>query len=85
MLTVPTLIPQREHFTTPERHSTAWTLTKRGQTAMCEAWTHAFGFELRASIGSELVQSEVCRTSDELLGVQADRRAAFEAKGWTCP
>lgn len=38
---------------------------KRGQTATCEAWTHAFGFELRALVGSEWVQSEVCRTAED--------------------
>lgn len=83
IMPVPPLMPQRDHFTTPERHSTAWTLTKRGTTATCEASTHAFGFELRALVASELVQSEVCRTSEDLWRVQADWRAAFEAKGWT--
>jgi hypothetical protein len=79
---VPTLIPRREFFTLPERLSPAWTLTKGTKTAVCLVWSHEFGFELRAVIGSDLVQSQVCRSQDDLIRVQDEWRAAFEAKGW---
>lgn len=53
------------------------------KTATCEVWSHVLGFELRACIGSELEQSAVCRSQEELVRVQGEWRAAFEAKGWT--
>jgi hypothetical protein len=42
----------------------AWTMTKSSKTAKCTVWSHEFGFELRLTIGTELVQSEVCRSQD---------------------
>jgi hypothetical protein len=73
----PPLIPKREHFTQPERLSPAWTLTKGTKMATCEVWSHVLGFELRALVGFELVQSQVCRSQDEMIRVQEERRAAF--------
>jgi hypothetical protein len=80
---VPPLVFRREFFTKPERLSPAWALTKGGKTATCEVWSHVLGFELRAFVGAELVQSQVCRSQDELVRVQDEWRAAFEAKGWS--
>jgi hypothetical protein len=40
------------------------------------------GFELRALVGSELVQSQVCRSQEKVIHEQEAWRAAFEAKGW---
>jgi hypothetical protein len=80
---VPTLIPRREFFTQAERLSTAWMLTKGTKTATCEAWSHVFGVELRALVGAELVQSQVCRSQEDVIRVQDEWRAAFEAKGWS--
>lgn len=37
---------------------------------MCEVWSHQFGFELRMMVGRELLQSEVCRTQEDLIEVQ---------------
>jgi hypothetical protein len=71
---VPPLIPRREHFTRAERLSPAWTLMKDGRTATCEVWSHEFGFELRVLVGSELVQSAVCRSQDDLIRVQEEWR-----------
>jgi hypothetical protein len=79
---VPPLIPRREFFTQPERLSPAWTLTKGTKTASCEVWSHVFGFELRALVGAEMVQSQVCRSQDDVIRVQDEWRATFEAKGW---
>jgi hypothetical protein len=79
---VPSLIPRREFFTQSELLSRAWTLTRASKTATCEVWSHVLGFELRAFIGSELVQSQVCRSQEELVRAQEKWRAVFEAKGW---
>jgi hypothetical protein len=74
---------RREFFDQPERLSPAWTLTKGTKTAVCEVWSHVLGFELRALVGAEMVQSQVCRSQDEMIRVQEEWRAAFEAKGWS--
>lgn len=76
------LIPQREHWSDPERLSPSWTLSKGGTTAECVVWSHQFGFELRVTVGADLVQSQVCRTQQDLIRVQETWRAAYEAKGW---
>ena len=42
---------------------------------------HEFGFELRLIVG-ELMRSQVCRSSDEVLDTQESWKAAMIAKGW---
>lgn len=79
---MPPLVPRREFFTQPECVSLAWTLTRGSKTATCEAWSLVLGFELRALVGSELVQSQVCRSQEKVIHEQEAWRAAFEAKGW---
>jgi len=77
-------VPQRLFWPgQAERLSPAWSLTKNHKTAECSVWSHQFGFELRLNIASELVQSQVCRTGDKLTELQAEWRAALEAKGWS--
>jgi len=80
---VPPLVPRREFWTQPERLSPAWTLAKNGKTASCEVWSHVLGFELRACVGAELVQSQVCRSQEDLIRLQEEWRAAFEQRGWS--
>jgi hypothetical protein len=59
----------------------AWRLYKRDREARCQLWSHEFGFELRLVIG-ELMRSQVCKTSDEVLDVQESWKAAMEERGW---
>lgn len=75
-------IPQREHFNGAELLSPVWALRKGTKAATCEAWSHQFGFELRVTIGRELVQSQVCRTQPDMIETQDAWRKAYEAKGW---
>jgi hypothetical protein len=82
LFAVALLVPRREYFIHPERLSPAWSLTKGAKTATCEVWSHVLGHEVRAFVGTELVQSAVCRTLEELIRTQDEWRAAFEAKGW---
>jgi hypothetical protein len=77
-----TIIPQRQHFSGAELLSPAWTLMKGRNRAECAVWSHSFGFELRLTVGAELVQSQVCRTQEDLITYQESWRSAFEAKGW---
>jgi hypothetical protein len=39
-------------------------------------------FELRLTVVTELPQSEVCRTQEDLVAVQERWRAGLEVKGW---
>jgi hypothetical protein len=59
-----------------------WTLTKSGRPMTCSLVTHPIGWELRLRIGSELFQSELCRTEDNVFDVSGKRRSEAEAKGW---
>lgn len=77
------LIPQREHFNGAAQLSPAWTLSKGRKCAECVVWSHQFGFELRLTVGAELLQSQVCRTQEKLIETQEEWRTALEAKGWT--
>jgi hypothetical protein len=76
------LVPRREDFGHPEHLSLAWSLMD-SKTAACEVWSHVLGFELRALVSDELIQSQVCRSQDELVRVQEEWRTAFEASGWS--
>jgi hypothetical protein len=78
-----TLVPIREHFTEPERLSPAWTLHKGRKKAECSVWSHVLGFELRLDAGGHLLQTEVCRTQDDLIRVQEEWRVALVGKGWS--
>jgi len=76
------LIPPRQHFTTAELLSPAWTLIKGQKRARCDVWSNQFGFELRLTIGDELVRSQVVCTHEDLIRVQEQWRAALETMGW---
>jgi hypothetical protein len=78
---MPTNILQREHCDGPAFLGNAWALTKGARIARCELFSHQFGWELRLMIG-ELVRSQVCRTTDEILSVQEEWRAALRTRGY---
>ena len=42
---------------------------KRDRESRCQLWSHEFGFELRLMVG-ELMRSQVCKSSDEVLDTQ---------------
>jgi hypothetical protein len=48
-------------------------------------FTHVFGHELRLEVRGQLVESQVCRSDEEILNYQEWWRAALEAKGWKKP
>lgn len=76
-------VQQREHWSGgPAFLGNAWMLTKAGRTATCALHSHDFGWELRLTIG-ELVRTQVCRTSEEVLSVQEDWRRALEQRGYS--
>jgi hypothetical protein len=77
--------PQRFAWSgTPERLSPVWTLTKDRRAAICELWSHQFGFELRLMIsGDDLPRTHVCRDQQEFIAVDEAWRKALEEQGWT--
>ena len=60
---------------------TAWTLHKRDREARCALVSHQLGWELRLMVG-ELVRSQVCRSSDEILETAEAWKRAMVARGW---
>jgi hypothetical protein len=73
---------QREHWTgEPAFLGNAWTMKKRQHVAVCELFSHQLGWELRLTIG-ELLRSQVCRSSDEVLRVQEEWRRTLEDRGY---
>jgi hypothetical protein len=59
-----------------------WTLHKGTQTAACVVWPHLVGWELRLMVGAEVLQSQVCRSDDDLLTTQDHWHTAMREKGW---
>jgi hypothetical protein len=72
----------------PERLPDIFRLTKQksGGTlcAVCELWTHSFGWELRLTIdGRGLQMSSVVRSAGEMTKTADTWRAAMTEKGWS--
>jgi hypothetical protein len=57
-------------------------MTKRRHVATCALFSHQFGWELRLTIG-ELLRTQVCRSTDEVLRVQEDWKHALEQRGYS--
>jgi len=60
-------------------------LKKNRRTATCKLRSHQFGWELRLFIGSQddVVQTQVCRSQDDVLTTGEQWKAAMQEKGWT--
>lgn len=72
----------REHWIGgPVFLGNAWTMAKSWRTATCALFSHQFGWERRLTI-RELVRSQVCRSSDEVLRVQEEWRRTLETRGY---
>jgi hypothetical protein len=59
----------------------AWTLRKGDKVARCSLVTHPLGWELRL-ITTDLLRSQVCRSTEEVLNTHERWRAAMTEKGW---
>jgi hypothetical protein len=69
----------------PERLSDAFRLTKPkgdgAMTAVCEDWSHPFGWELRLTVdGHGLMMTSVVRSAGEMLSTSDQWRAAMIEK-----
>jgi hypothetical protein len=75
--------PQRDYWTGEQTElGDAWTLHKGGKVARCYLMSHLFGWEVYLTVGDELLRSQVCRSSQDVLETQDAWRVAMLAKGW---
>jgi hypothetical protein len=60
-------------------------LKKNGRESTCKLRSHQFGWELLLFVGQQLevVQSQVCRSQDEVLTTGEQWKAAMIENGWT--
>jgi hypothetical protein len=73
---------QREHWDgDPIELGDAWTLRKGEKVARCIVVTHPLGWELRL-MTSDLLRSQVCRSSEEILNTHEAWKTAMVEKGW---
>jgi hypothetical protein len=54
----------------------------RLRVAVCEVWTHYFGWELRLYIDREPRRSRVCYDSEQLREISQFWCASLAARGW---
>jgi hypothetical protein len=79
-------IIQRRDFDGVAREEALWWTLRRDATkgaALCRMLTHPLGHELRLEVSGQVVQSQVCRTDEDVLTCQERWRAVLEMKGWT--
>ena len=67
----------------PRQIGTCWRFRKSKRKAQCELWSHIVGWELRLIASGELLQSQVCRTQEEVFDTFEQWKAAMLEKGWT--
>jgi hypothetical protein len=71
----------REHWDgDPIELGDAWTLRKSEKVARCILVTHLLGWELRL-MTTDLLRSQVCRSSDEILDTGEQWKTAMIEKG----
>lgn len=60
-------------------------LKKNGREATYKLRSHQFGWELLLFVGTqaEVVQTQVCRSQDDVLTTGEQWRAALQEKGWS--
>jgi hypothetical protein len=74
--------PQREDWNGhPVELGNAWILRKGNKVARCVLVTHPLGWELRL-MTPDLLRSQVCRSSEEVLNSHEQWKAAMIVKGW---
>ena len=75
--------PQRERWAGHHVElGAAWTMRKREKVATCILVSHPLGWELRL-MTTDLLRSQVCRSSQEILTTHEARKTALLTAGWT--
>lgn len=57
-------------------------MAKDEHRAVCELWSHQFGWELKLLVDGELRRSQVCREQDIVFATFEGWREAMNEKGW---
>jgi hypothetical protein len=74
---MPLQVLQRDpYFAGPRKQGDLFILKKGERSAVCELWSHQFGFELRLEAAGELLQSQVCRSDREVFDTFEEWKAA---------
>lgn len=76
---------QLDWYSSPGDLGELFILKKDRREATCKLRTHQFGWELLLFVGrqSEVVQSQVCRSQDDVLTTGEQWKAAMIEKGWS--
>jgi hypothetical protein len=83
---MPLQVLQRPHWHgTPVALGELFILHKNRRGAKAIIFTHQLGWEVRLLIGAqaEVVQTQVCRTQDEVFDCGEQWKAAMVEKGWS--
>ena len=68
----------------PKELGELFVVRKNGREAVCKLMSHQFGWECRLYVGqqTEIVQTKVCRTEDEVFTTGEEWKAALRSKDW---
>lgn len=67
----------------PEPIGEMWKATLGTRTIRCAVATHRLGWELRLSVGDELMRSQVCKTQNQVFDASEAWQAEANQKGWS--
>jgi hypothetical protein len=69
---------QREFWSgVPRKQGDTFRLSKGTKTAECELWSHLLGWELRLMAAGEFLQSQVCRSQEEVVDTSDQWKVAM--------
>lgn len=54
----------------------------RSVQAVCQLWSHQFGWELRLLVDGAVQRTQVCRSQEEVFETYEGWRRAMSEKGW---
>lgn len=66
----------------PEQLTPSWRLTKDRKVAVCEVWSHRFGWEVKLGIAGSMIRTHVCRTATEMMTTFDQWKTEMRNAGW---
>jgi hypothetical protein len=82
---MPRQVPQRNDWNggQPIKIGEVFHVQKDQKRAVCELWTHPFGWELRLEAAGEIIQTQVCRSQEGRGRPFEQWKGAMIEKGWS--
>lgn len=79
------VLQRPDWFGSPVDLGELFIVQKHARHATCRIHSHQFGWELRLVVGThaEVVQTQVCRSQDEVFTISEHWKAAMIEKGWS--